>query len=119
MDSEAKKWLCAQMAHEVNRAWCGIHGDHSHKPWAETPDDIKRSAYLGVEGALAGNTPAQSHESWLTNKLNDGWSYGLVKDGQLKQHPCMLPYEDLPGQQRAKDVLFISTVRATWDALAL
>lgn len=108
---------CAHAAHEANRAYCRALGDHSQPPWSEAPDWQATSARNGVRGALAGNTPEQSHESWLAEKVATGWVFGPVKDPEKKEHPCMVPYADLPPAQRAKDALYIAVVRATAAAL--
>jgi len=41
-----------------------------------------------------------------------GWKYGAVKDADKKEHPCFVPYEELPKEQQAKDHLFKATVSA-------
>ena len=53
-----------------------------------------------------------SHESWMREKLEAGWIYGPVKDPDVKQHPCLVPFDELPVEQQMKDVLFIAVVRA-------
>ena len=108
---------CARAAHEVNRAYCLALGDESQPPWDTAPDWQKSSARNGVAGALDGNTPEQSHESWLKEKAETGWKYGPVKDPEKKEHPCFVPYSELPASQQAKDHLFTSTVREVAKAL--
>src|SRR5208282_1466270 len=108
---------CARAAHEVNRAYCLSIGDDSQLAWDEAPNWQKESARKGVGIALNGATPEQSHESWHEEKRLDGWKYGAVKDVEKKEHPCFVPYGELPAFQRAKDVLYISTVRAVAEAL--
>lgn len=115
MDHEALLEACARAAHEVNRAL----GDASQSSWDDAPDWQKSSARNGVAGAIAGNTPEQSHQSWLAEKIATGWKYGPVKDPEKKEHPCMVPYDQLPAAQRAKDELFLSTVRAVAFALTV
>jgi hypothetical protein len=73
----------------------------------------------GVEGALAGNTPKQSHESWLKEKKETGWKYGPIKDPEKKEHPCMVAYDKLPSEQKAKDYLYLTTVRAVAEAFGV
>jgi hypothetical protein len=109
---------CARGAHEVNRAYCFAIGDTSQVAWDSAPVWQRESARNGVEGVLQGNTPKQSHESWLEEKRKTGWKYGPVKDADKKEHPCFLPYDELPPEQAAKDELFVSTVRALAGALA-
>lgn len=107
----------AEAAHEVNRIYCATIGDASQVPWKDAPDWQKESARKGVVGALAGNTPEQSHECWLEEKRATGWKYGPVKDTVAKTHPCMVPYADLPSDQKAKDSLYLNVVRGMAAAL--
>ncbi len=109
---------CARAAHEVNRAYCIALGDKSQLSWEDAPDGQKSSAINGVQGALLGNTPRQSHEGWLREKKAAGWVYGTVKNPEKKEHPCMVEYDSLPNEQRQKDYLFISTVQEMNRALA-
>lgn len=108
---------CARAAHEANRAYCIALGDRTQPPWDQAPEWQRASALAGVEGALRGNTPEQSHEGWMRQKNADGWRHGPVKNPAEKEHPCMVPYGDLPPEQRAKDVLYLAVVRATAAAL--
>lgn len=112
----------ARAAHEINRAWCLAHGDLSQVGWDEAPEWQRSSAISGVRGVLAGAGPRESHANWLAEKEASGWVYGPVKDAEKKTHPCMVPYDELPPHQRAKDALFVSTVRAfvgAWRASSL
>lgn len=104
----------ARVCHEVNRAYCTAIGDNSQPAWEDAEDWQKQSAILGVKGTLAhpGGTPQDSHELWLAHKEAEGWTYGPRKDPAKKEHPCMVPYDQLPTEQRVKDHLFIAVVRA-------
>lgn len=103
---------CARAAHEANRAWCLLHGDATQPSWDDAPEWQRSSAIKGVQGVLAGNGPEQSHESWLAEKSANGWKYGPVKDPERKEHPCFVPYPELPPEQKAKDHIFVGVVRA-------
>lgn len=110
---------CARAAHEANRAYCLATGDTSQLSWEDAPDWQRSSAINGVAGVLAGNTPEQSHESWLKEKRETGWLYGPVKDPEKKEHPCFVPYDRLPPEQRQKDHVFVGVVSAMARALGL
>lgn len=106
----------ARVCHEANRAYCATIGDNSQPAWEDAPDWQKQSAIVGVKFNLAAlergedPTPEASHESWLAEKERDGWKYGPVKDAEKKEHPCFVPYEKLPFEQRLKDHIFGSIV---------
>lgn len=104
----------AKLAHEVNRTWCACHGDNSQLPWDVAPNWQRESAKAGVRAILENLdiTPKDLHASWMKTKIEDGWSYGPVKDAGLKTHPCLVAYEQLDSVQRAKDYLFGTVVRA-------
>jgi hypothetical protein len=54
--------------------------------------------------------PSDSHASWSAHKLADGWNYGPLKDPKIKEHPCLVPFAELPAEQQQKDILFFNTV---------
>lgn len=105
-------WAIAELAHEVNRAYCAAIGDKSQPAWDEAPDWQQKSAINGVRFHRDNPdaTPADSHESWLRQKEAEGWVYGPDKNPDKKEHPCMLPYNELPLDQRVKDFLFRAVV---------
>lgn len=103
--------LIAKICHNVNRAYCLSTGDDSQPTWEEAPKWQKDSAINGVGFHLTNETtPEQSHVNWLKQKLDEGWVYGKVKDAELKTHPCIMRYDQLPKFQRTKDHLFKAVV---------
>lgn len=109
MDSAA----IARVCHEANRAVQIITGDPAvSPPWDDAPDWQRTSAINGVESARVGTRPVRMHELWCEEKRAAGWTYGEVKDAAAKTHPCLVPYHELPEEQKAKDRLFVAIVRA-------
>ena len=104
----------ARVCHEANRAYCRSLGDNSQSHWESAPDWQRQSAINGVRFTVANpKAPASaSHESWMKEKLADGWTYGETKDPEKKTHPCIVPFEELPIEQQRKDMLFQAIVRA-------
>jgi len=43
------------------------------------------------------------HEIWAQERINQGWTYGEKRDDVLKQHPCLIAYEDLPEEEKVYD----------------
>lgn len=104
----------AKICHEANRAFCQTIGDDTQPSWELAPDWQTDSAINGVRFHIdnpdAG--PEGSHENWMKEKLAAGWQYGEVKNASLRLHPCMVPYDQLPELQRAKDAIFVGIVHA-------
>lgn len=43
------------------------------------------------------------HEVWAQTRISQGWSYGPERNDELKTHPCLIPYEELPEEEREYD----------------
>jgi hypothetical protein len=109
MLSEEKIHNIAYVCHAANTAWCNVNNDPVLS-W----DQCKGSAIKGVEFLLAnpGALASAQHNAWMADKTADGWKFGLVKDAEKKEHPCLVPFDQLPDWQQAKDRLFQSIVHA-------
>ena len=108
----------ARVAHEVNRAYCEAMGDTSQPKWEDAPQWQRDSAILGVNFHIVNRCalPQASHENWMAQKISAGWVYGVTKDALLKQHPCIVPFDQLPPEQQAKDFLFRGVVHALLES---
>ena len=43
------------------------------------------------------------HEVWAQSRMEQGWTWGEERSDALKQHPCLVPYEELPEVEKAYD----------------
>ena len=43
------------------------------------------------------------HEIWAETRIKQGWKYGEERNDNLKTHPCLVPYEDLPDEEKVYD----------------
>jgi hypothetical protein len=48
---------------------------------------------------LAKNT----HEVWARQRVSEGWSYGPKRDDAKKEHPGLIPYEELSASEQEYD----------------
>jgi RyR domain len=105
----------ARVVHAANRELQIVQGDPvPSPPWDEAPDYQCREATAGVLEVLRDPalTAEQSHELWCERMTASGWVHGPVKDKELKTHPTLLPFAELPPEQQLKDRLFLAVVRA-------
>lgn len=105
--------IIARVVHEANRALQIALGDPAvSPPYDDAPDWQVVPLRAGVSAALDGLTPQELHEQWLGDKYANGWTYGERKDAEARTHPCLVPYERLPAEQKAKNDLFVAIVSA-------
>lgn len=103
----------AKVCHEVNRAYCLALGDTSQSAWEDAPQWQKDSAMLGVKLHTENDVgPEASHESWMAQKVAEGWVHGPDKNPDMRLHPCIMPFAHLPAAQQAKDYIFRAVVHA-------
>jgi hypothetical protein len=105
----------AEVCHEANRALTKHVGDvEVQPPWSEAAEEMRVSSINGVKFALEHPeaTPADQHNAWASDKVKAGWKYGPVKNAELKTHPALVDYDDLPFGTKAKDALFRNVVAA-------
>ncbi len=43
------------------------------------------------------------HEVWAETRISQGWTYGEQRDDEKKTHPCLVPYEELPEEEKEYD----------------
>lgn len=68
-----------------------------------TPIDTSNEALPIELEALAEKIAKNVHEVWAAGRLTDGWTYGPSRDDAKKQHPCLVPYEELPEAEKEYD----------------
>jgi hypothetical protein len=107
--------MAAKAAHEANRGYCTAIGDQVPPPWDQASEAQRNGMKAGVRlhfNSPTPITPEQSHEAWMKSKLDQGWQWGPEKDEEVKLHPNLKPYRELPEVQRAKDFIFGHVVRS-------
>ena len=43
------------------------------------------------------------HDAWAKQRLEDGWVWGEMRNDELKTHPSLVPYDELPESEKAYD----------------
>lgn len=104
----------ARVCHEANRAYCAAIGDNSQVAWDDASEGQRASVIHGVKFRIENPhyPPSRSHAEWLAHKLAEGWKCGPVKDETKREHPNMVPFDELSEEQQRKDILFSVVVGA-------
>ena len=43
------------------------------------------------------------HDIWAQSRMQQGWTYGPERNDELKHHPCLIPYGELPEVEKNYD----------------
>ena len=112
----------AQPAHEAYAGYVrAMYGEDTPR-WDDLDNAGKQWARLGVRKQFEANLLYRAedlHQHWMDAKAAEGWVYGPVKDATLKTHPAMVPYDQLPLRERAKDGLFSSVAGAVFHVVEM
>lgn len=102
-----------KIAHEVNKVYRIALGDYSQPDWDDLSDHQKKSALASVAFYRANPyaSPEDNHNEWIKDMKSRGWKHGEIKDTQKKEHPCIIPFNDFPQDQKAKDYIFRGIVK--------
>lgn len=72
----------------------------SYKPAPISTSHVKLSAeILQLTEALAKN----AHEVWAQERVAQGWRFGPARNDSRKEHPSLIPYEQLPESEKVFD----------------
>lgn len=65
----------------------------------DTSDVELDESLLALSDIIAKNV----HENWSKKRMDEGWTYGEVRDDNHKYHPCLVAYEELTEVEKAYD----------------
>ena len=52
---------------------------------------------------LAEKMAENVHNVWAKTRIMQGWTYGSERDDANKKHPCLIPYNLLPEEEKVFD----------------
>jgi hypothetical protein len=79
------------------------------------PQPIKTSGIILSEDLLAlGEKLAENaHDLWASQRLSDGWKPGEHRDDLNREHPNLVPYNELSDEEKDYDrIVTIETLKA-------
>jgi hypothetical protein len=78
--------------------------------WEVLPDTVRNEVEANIRAIAGGRmkSPEVMHNVWRTAKINDGWSWGMVKDVEQQKHPAICAFDELPIMEQAKYNVFFA-----------
>ena len=74
--------------------------DNSYRP---APRDTSKVKLPGPVLELTELLAKNAHENWARQRMDDGWKYGPKRDDVRKEHPSLVPYEELSESEKQYD----------------
>jgi hypothetical protein len=94
-------FTAAIIVHMINNRVCALNGEQQIQ-FEDMPEYMRDGLVQALEDDLS---PEDGHVAWMKNRLENGWTLGPVKDIEKKTSPCLIPYSELPYEQRVKDAI--------------
>ena len=60
------------------------------------PDDLDELIHAMAE---------RKHDIWALNRIHEGWTYGKERNNDLKIHPDLVPFGQLPESEKECDLV--------------
>ena len=77
--------------------------DNMNQNYIPSPEDLSEvelpESLIELSEYIAKNVP----EVWAKSRMDEGWTYGTLRDDVLKKHPCLIPYGELPESEKEYD----------------
>ena len=86
---------CLSREYDVNSPFATMFND---APSLSTDEDLPPEL-LPLRELMAENV----HKVWMTTRKQQGWKYGPKRNDATKEHPCMVPYDKLPEEEKEYD----------------
>lgn len=120
----------ARGIHADHAAHGGQPGVGLHRPWEELSDGERESSRASADAIVTGlsafgyqlvplarwgsapppldaaereQLAAEEHERWRAERLAAGWSYGRVRDNELRHNPLLVQWADLPADAKERN----------------
>jgi len=83
-------------------------------PYKPEPIDTSSVELDADVESLMERLAENNHDVWAVQRISQGWTYGPERNDAEKEHPCLVPYEQLPEEEKEYDR---ATARETLKAI--
>ena len=74
-----------------------LFGQHAFPPF-------RKSAFPTAAAPTGRSARRNATEKvWAATRIAQGWRFGPERNDARKEHPCLIPYEELPEEERTYD----------------
>lgn len=106
-DKEAIIWrLFEQMQGQIAREIRVLLGEEQYDQRIFTDEERARRVEALKKCADEDTSDDTRHEAWMQMHLEQGWKYGPEFKPSEKEHPNLLPWDQLPASTRSKARIF-------------
>lgn len=75
----------------------------TNNPNAPTPIDTSDVELDDEQKQLIEQLAHNLYDNWAIRRINEGWTYGPKRNDVIKQHPCLIDYDDLTENEKGHD----------------
>lgn len=75
----------------------------NHSNYVPSPIDTSEVKLSDELQQLVDQLAHNVHDIWAIGRFNEGWTYGPERNDALKQHPCLIDYDELPENEKEYD----------------
>lgn len=101
---ERTKIFLRDLSREIGKAAENIVGDRDGRDAQDNGGENTDCNELPEELLeLVEQMAERVHDVWMEERIHQGWSYGEKRDDVNKKHPCLIPYEELPEEEKIYD----------------
>nr|XP_055028049.1 ryanodine receptor 2 [Misgurnus anguillicaudatus] len=115
-----------ELCHEITRNCTGSQRDllgpvspMTAVTFTPTPVDTSQVEYPPQLEQIRERLAENLHELWLIDKIEQGWTYGPVKDEGKKVHPCLVEFFKLSDQEKIHNLQSSEEILGTILALGV
>lgn len=74
-----------------------------HNTYTPKPVDTSQVELSEDLLELAEKMAENVHDVWAKTRIEQGWTYGTERNDDEKKHPCLVPYDQLPEEEKVYD----------------
>ena len=72
-------------------------------PYTPKPIDTSKIQLTREIEELVERLAENNHDIWAQKRIDEGWRYGPMRNDNAKEHPDLVPYDQLPEPEKEYD----------------